>query len=196
MPGRKYYPDMNAWLVDVRAGFQLGPLLLEGLVAYSTGNSARNNTLGTVRYFQPLTTDTGYQADWGSSITALGIDYLNAFNEAAGRIAYSGNQIGWQLHDELRVRFADEIAAQRPLLKRVLRDALFDDNGVAAGRKPLPAERDRVAGRNLQCLIVRFQNAARVEVRAVAARDRNRLRIGIVAARVRDINARPTGTPR
>ena len=103
VPGRKYYPDMNAWLVDVRAGFQLGPLLLEGLAAYSTGNSARNNTLGTVRYFQPLTTDTGYQADWGSSMTALGIDYLNAWNEAAGRIAYPGNQIGWDKYGRMQL---------------------------------------------------------------------------------------------
>ena len=102
VPGRKYYPDMNAWLVDIRAGFQLGPLLLEALAAYSTGNSARNNTLGTVRYYQPLTTDTGYQADWGSSITALGVDYLNAWNEAAGRIAYSGNQIGWDKYGRMQ----------------------------------------------------------------------------------------------
>jgi hypothetical protein len=102
VPGRKYYPDMNALLVDVRGGFQLGPLLLEALAAYSTGNTARNNTLGTVRYFQPLTTDTGYQADWGSSITALGIDYLNAWNEAAGRIAYPGNQIGWDKYGRIQ----------------------------------------------------------------------------------------------
>jgi hypothetical protein len=101
--GRKYYPDMNAWLVDVRGGFQLGPLLLEALAAYSTGNTARNNTLGTVRYFQPLTTDTGYQADWGSSLTALGIDYLNAWNEAAGRIAYPGNQIGWDKYGRMQL---------------------------------------------------------------------------------------------
>jgi len=100
--GRKYHPDMNAWLVDVRAGFQLGPLLLEALAAYSTGNSARNNTLGTVRYFQPLDLDTGYQADWGSSMTALGIDYLNAWNEAAGRIAYPGNQIGWDKYGRIQ----------------------------------------------------------------------------------------------
>jgi hypothetical protein len=103
VPGRKYYPDLNAWLVDVRGGFQLGPLLLEGLVAWSTGNSARNNTLDSVRYFQPLTTDTGYQADWGSQLTALGIDYLNAWNEAAGRIPYSGNQIGWDKYGRLQV---------------------------------------------------------------------------------------------
>jgi hypothetical protein len=102
VPGRVYYPHMDAWLVDVRAGFQLGPLLIEALAAYSTGNSARNNTLGTVRYFQPLDLDTGYQADWGSSITALGIDYLNAWNEAAGRIAYPGNQIGWDKYGRMQ----------------------------------------------------------------------------------------------
>ena len=103
VPGRKYYPDMKAWLFDVRAGFQLGPLLIEALAMYSTGNSARNNTLGNVRYFQPLSTDTGYQADWGSSLTALGIDYLNAWNEAAGRIAYPGNQIGWDKYGRMQL---------------------------------------------------------------------------------------------
>jgi len=101
--GRKYYPNMDAWLLDVRAGFQLGPLLLEGLAMYSTGNSRRNNTLGTVRYYQPLDTDTGYLADWGSSLTSLGIDYLNAWNEAAGRIAYPGNQIGWDKYGRMQV---------------------------------------------------------------------------------------------
>jgi hypothetical protein len=103
VPGRIYYPNMDAWLIDIRAGFQLGPLLIEALAAYSTGNSARNNTLGNVRYFQPLSTDTGYQADWGSSLTALGIDYLNAWNEAAGRIAYPGNQIGWDKYGRMQL---------------------------------------------------------------------------------------------
>lgn len=103
VPGRKYYPDLSAWLVDVRGGFQLGPLLLEGLVAYTTGNTVRNNTLEDVHYFQVLNTDTGYQADWGSQLTALGIDYLNAFNEAAGRIPYSGNQIGWDKYGRIQI---------------------------------------------------------------------------------------------
>jgi hypothetical protein len=102
VPGRKYYPDMDAWLVDVRGGFQLGPLLLEGLAMYTTGNSARNNTLGTVRYFQVLDTDTSYLADWGTSLTSLGIDYLNAWNEAAGRIPYAGNQIGWDKYGRIQ----------------------------------------------------------------------------------------------
>jgi hypothetical protein len=93
--GRRYYADISAFLVDLRGGFQLGPLLIEMLGMYTTGNSARNNTLKNVHYFQPLDTDTSYLGDWGTNLTSLGIDYLNAFNEAAGRIAYSGNSIGW-----------------------------------------------------------------------------------------------------
>ena len=99
--GRKYSPDISAWFIDVRGGFQLGPLLIEALAMYTTGNSRRNNALGhgtsdgTVRYYQPLTTDTGYLADWGTSLTSLGIDYLNAYNEANGRVAYPGVSIGY-----------------------------------------------------------------------------------------------------
>ena len=59
------------------------------------GNTRRKNTLGTVRYLQPLDTDTGYLADWGTSLTSLGIDYLNVWNEAGGRIAYPGLATGW-----------------------------------------------------------------------------------------------------
>jgi hypothetical protein len=107
--GRKYSPDISAWFFDVRGGFQLGPLLLEGLAMYTTGNSRRNNALGhgttdgTIRYFQPMTTDTGYLADWGTSLSSLGIDYLNAWNEAGGRIAYPGVSIGWDKYGRIQL---------------------------------------------------------------------------------------------
>lgn len=103
VPGRIYRADINAWFLDVRAGFQLGPLLLQGLAVYTTGNKARNTTLGEVRYFQPLTTDTGYLADWGTQLTSLGIDYLNAWNEAGGRITYPGVGIGWDKYGRMQL---------------------------------------------------------------------------------------------
>jgi len=93
--GKKYYAKLSALFVDLRAGYQLGPLLIEGLGVYTTGNSARNNTLHDVHYFQPLDTDTSYLGDWGTQLTSLGLDYLNAFNEAGGRMAYPGAAIGW-----------------------------------------------------------------------------------------------------
>ena len=93
--GQKRYAKLDAWLFDLREGFQLGPLLIEALQVYSTGNSARNNTLGTVRYFQPLDTDTSYLADWGTQISSLGLDYSNSPGSAAVRVGYPGNVIGW-----------------------------------------------------------------------------------------------------
>lgn len=95
VPGRKYTANLDAWLLDVRGGFQLGPLLLEAMYMYTTGNSARNTTLGTVRSYQPLTTDTSYLADWGGQLTALGVDYLNALIESGIPIPYPGVSIGW-----------------------------------------------------------------------------------------------------
>jgi hypothetical protein len=164
--GRKYYPDLDAWLIDMRMGFQLGPLLIEALGMYTTGNTDRNNTLGTVRYYQPLTTDTGYQADWGTSITALGIDYLNAYNEAAGRIAYSGNQIGWDKYGRAQIG-AKATYAVTPALS-VMGGAnvhwtaeAMDRNGVAtAGAgitpafvEPRPRDSERYVGTELMALI-------------------------------------------
>jgi len=102
LPGRKYRADLDAWLVDIRAGYQLGPLLLQGVGVYSTGNSARNNTLGKVRYFQPLDTDTSYLADWGTQLTSLGLDYLNAMNEAGGNVPYAGTAIGWDKYGRIQ----------------------------------------------------------------------------------------------
>ena len=73
--GTKKNADISAWLVDVRVGFNVGPLSLGGLVAWTSGDSAKSNPYKTIGYFQPLDTDTGYLADWGTQIMSLGIDY-------------------------------------------------------------------------------------------------------------------------
>jgi hypothetical protein len=87
--------DISAWLFDVRAGFQIGPLLIEGLYMFTSGNKARDTTLNNVYYFQPLATDTGYLADWGTQLSSLGLDYFSAQMESAQAIGYTGAHIGW-----------------------------------------------------------------------------------------------------
>jgi len=69
--------DLSAWFVDVRAGFQVGPLTLSAMGMYTTGNKAGDDLTGKIRYYQPLNTDTSYAADWGTQIYSLGIDYFN-----------------------------------------------------------------------------------------------------------------------
>jgi hypothetical protein len=58
--------EASAWLFDVIGSYQLGPLLLEMRGLYSPGNKARDNLSLSKRYFEPLDTDTGVWAGWGS----------------------------------------------------------------------------------------------------------------------------------
>lgn len=97
--------DISAWLLDVRGGFQIGPLLLEALYMFTTGNKARDTTLNNVYYFQPLSTDTGYLADWGTQLSSLGLDYFSAMFEAAGPAAYPGVSIGWDKYGRHQIGF-------------------------------------------------------------------------------------------
>jgi hypothetical protein len=68
--------DASAWLFDVIASYQLGPLLLEFRGIYSPGNKARDNLSLSKRYFEPLDTDAGYYNGW-AAILGSGVDYFN-----------------------------------------------------------------------------------------------------------------------
>jgi len=69
--------DAAAWLLDVIASYQLGPLLLEARGIYSTGNKARDNLSQSKRYYEPLDLDTGYVSGGWLGIFGLGVDYFN-----------------------------------------------------------------------------------------------------------------------
>jgi hypothetical protein len=90
--GTRQSANINAWLGDIRTSFQLGPLLLSGMVMWTTGQDAKSNPYKSIKYFTPLDTDTSYLADWGTQIMSLGLDYGQI-------IATNGNNpgvtIGW-----------------------------------------------------------------------------------------------------
>jgi len=100
-PGQVAKADISAWLMDVRGGFQIGPLLLEAMYMFSSGNKGKDTTLNDVNYFQPLSTDTGYLADWGTQISSLGLDYFNGGNAAGG--SFPGLAIGWDKYGRQQI---------------------------------------------------------------------------------------------
>jgi hypothetical protein len=70
--------DMSAWFFDVRGGWQSGPLTLEALFAYATGNSADQDLRSgrTISYYQPIDTNAVYGYQWGA-ITAISDEYIS-----------------------------------------------------------------------------------------------------------------------
>jgi len=96
--GAKAQADISAWLVDIRTSYQLGPLLLSGMVMATSGDQAKSNPYKKIGYFTPLDTDTGYMADWGLNIMALGIDYYQIIGTANNN---PGVSIGWDKYGRI-----------------------------------------------------------------------------------------------
>ena len=90
--GTRQSADINAWLGDIRTSFQLGPLLLSGMVMWTTGQDAKSNPYKSIKYFTPLDTDTSYLADWGTQIMSLGLDYGQIISTNGNN---PGVTIGW-----------------------------------------------------------------------------------------------------
>ena len=98
--GRKEDAKISAWLVDIRTSYQLGPLLLSHLIMATSGQSAQSNPYKSIRYFQPLDTDTSYLADWGTQIISLGVDYYQIMGAASGA-GNPGTEIGWDKYGRI-----------------------------------------------------------------------------------------------
>ena len=97
--GTRQSADISAWLGDFRASYQLGPLLLSAMTMFTTGQDAKSNPYKSIKYFQPLDTDTSYMADWGLNIMALGIDYYQILGSATG--SNPGVTIGWDKYGRI-----------------------------------------------------------------------------------------------
>jgi hypothetical protein len=67
--------NQSSFLADVIGSWSLGPLLLEGRGMYSPGNSARDNLAKSIKYYEPLDTDTGYYATWGAILALSDADF-------------------------------------------------------------------------------------------------------------------------
>jgi hypothetical protein len=69
--------DISAWIFDVRGGFQAGPLTIEGLFVYASGNSADEDLRSgrAIHYYQPIDTNAVYGYQWGA-ISAISDEYI------------------------------------------------------------------------------------------------------------------------
>ena len=82
--------DISAFLLDVIASYQLGPLLLEARGDYSPGNKARANLSKGINYYQPLDTDGNYWAGgWTHFFASSPVDYFSQ------GWATTGNYVGY-----------------------------------------------------------------------------------------------------
>lgn len=95
---------ISAFFVDIRGGWQAGPLLLEVAGIYTSGNDADERvdlSQHDIHYYQPISTDTSYYATW-AEIWALGIDYFNIIRSGAAGLN-PGVAIGYDKYGLMRL---------------------------------------------------------------------------------------------
>jgi hypothetical protein len=97
--GTRASADISAWLGDVRASYQLGPLLISAMTMFTTGQDAKSNPYKSIKYYQPLSTDTSYLGDWGQNIMSLGVDYYQIVGSGTG--SNPGTTIGWDKYGRI-----------------------------------------------------------------------------------------------
>src|SRR5215470_13504212 len=115
--GTRQSADIKAWLTDIRASYQLGPLLLSGMVMATSGQDAKSNPYKSIRYFTPLDTDTSYLGDWGMNIMALGVDYY----QILGPTGFDqGTAIGWDKYGRVSASIKADYAITPALTVRAL----------------------------------------------------------------------------
>ena len=98
--------DRSAWLVDIRGGWQAGPLLIEAAGIYTTGNQAKDridrNDNSTIKFYEPISADVSFYGAGWAEIWALGIDYFNALRLGAPGL-FPGVAIGYDKYGLIRV---------------------------------------------------------------------------------------------
>jgi hypothetical protein len=96
--GTRRTADISAWFVDVRGGYRIGPVLIEAMVMYTSGNEARDRLTKDINFYQPLTTDGNYYVNW-ANILGQDIDFTRV-NTSSGTL---GDTIGYDRYGRKQI---------------------------------------------------------------------------------------------
>lgn len=146
---------ISAWIADVQAGYQLGPLLLEARAMYTSGNRAKDNLNKEIGYYQPFQSGNSYWIGWGEAGTIGAIDYLQSLYGFSNSLSHTRN-IGYDRYGRtqfaLRARYSITpalsvygIFSPQWTARKVDTDQVITANGLAV---PTGATTTRPGGRD------------------------------------------------
>ena len=88
-PGVMTNMHRDAWYVDLRSGYQIGPLLIEALGVYTTGNKAEHRidlNRDKIRFYEPISTDNSSLNGWTELQGGGQVDYNTRLRANAGSL--------------------------------------------------------------------------------------------------------------
>jgi hypothetical protein len=73
--GPRVTQNTSSWLVDVRGGWRMGPLLMEGIVIWTPGDDAQQDTFKSTKTYKGVNVDNGYGGGWSEMFGGT-VDYF------------------------------------------------------------------------------------------------------------------------
>jgi hypothetical protein len=122
---------ISAWLVDLRAGWQAGPLSIDALGMYTSGNDANDDLPSggpDIKYYQPFDTNAVYGVDWGA-ITAITYEYITQLYYGQTGLCTSCS-IGYDKYGRIQAAIRAKYAVTPDFVLRGLVSALWTAQSV------------------------------------------------------------------
>ena len=99
--GQRVNQKIDSWLLDVRGGVRVGPLLVELMGMWTPGDDAQHDSFKNSRVYHPVNVDIGYGASWSEILSLGSVDYFTSaghgMGENIGLGRYGRRQIGTRL---------------------------------------------------------------------------------------------------
>ncbi len=82
--GTRVHQRINSWLIDVRGGWRLGPLLVEGIVIATPGDAAQHDSFKSSNVYHGVAADGAYGGSWQEILSPGSVDYFTGNGPAQG----------------------------------------------------------------------------------------------------------------
>lgn len=73
--GTRVNQNTNSWLVDVRGGWRIGPVLAEGIFIWTPGDDAQHDSFKSTKLYTSVNVDNGYGGGWSEMFGGT-VDYF------------------------------------------------------------------------------------------------------------------------
>jgi hypothetical protein len=99
--GPRVTQNTSGWLLDIRGGYRVGPVLVEGIVMWSPGDDAQNDNFKKSHLYHAINVDNAYGGAWSEILAGGSVDYFtgsaSAMTENHGLGRYGMRRVGSRL---------------------------------------------------------------------------------------------------
>lgn len=82
--GTRVLQNTNSFFIDIRGGWRMGPLLIEGIGIWTPGDDAQHDSFKSTKLYKGVNVDNAYGGAWAEILTGGSVDYFTGTGTGMG----------------------------------------------------------------------------------------------------------------